>query len=121
MAEYLEVWDTVWEPRHYLERAYRFFLGMRPTREAMARQGGRTLPAAAPRRRKPRDIYAFLVLSWRLGIVSSTRWQYWRQLIDIRRKNPSRATGYISACCRGEDMFHLRDFIHQQLTGTQGQ
>jgi radical SAM superfamily enzyme YgiQ (UPF0313 family) len=121
MAEYLEVWDTVWEPRRYLERAYRFFLGMRPTREAMARQGGRTLPAAAPRRRKPRDIYAFLVLSWRLGIVSSTRWQYWRQLIDIRRKNPSRATGYITACCRGEDMFHLRDFIHQQLTGTQGQ
>ena len=74
IAEYLKVWATVWEPRRYLERAYRFFLGMRPTREAMARQGGEAIAAASPAaavklRRKLRDIYVFLVFFWQLGIV----------------------------------------------------
>ena len=52
MAEYLKVWDTVYEPRRYLERTYRFFLGMRPTRAAMARRQGREpCPQQRPRRR----------------------------------------------------------------------
>jgi len=125
MAEYLKVWATVWEPRRYLERAYRFFLGMRPTREAMARQGGEAIPAASPAaavplRRQLRDLHAFMIISWQLGVVSSTRWQYWRQLTGIWKKNPSRALSYLAACARGEDMFHFRDFVHQRVTETQG-
>lgn len=126
IAEYLKVWDTIYEPRRFLARTYRFFLGMRPTRSATARRQGKTLPpAAAPKARAPRgqkikDIYMFLTLSWQLGIVGSTRWQYWRQLLGILRKNPSRKIGYLVTLVRGEDIFHLRDLIRQRLTGAQG-
>ncbi len=121
IAEYLKVWDTVYEPRRFLARTYRFFLGMRPTRAATARRQGKTLPLAAPRaqasrRQKIMDIYMFLALSWQLGIVASTRWQYWRQLLGILRKNPSRIISYLVTCISGEDMFRLRDLIHQRLS-----
>jgi hypothetical protein len=126
IAEYLKVWATVYEPRRFLERTYRFFLGMRPTRAATARRQGQTLPKATPPaqvslRQKILDAYMFLTLSWQLGIVASTRWQYWRQLLGILRKNPTRIIGYLVTCIRGEDMFFLRDLIRQRLTGSQGQ
>jgi radical SAM superfamily enzyme YgiQ (UPF0313 family) len=127
MAEYHKVWDTIYEPRRYLERAYRFFLGMRPTRAALARRRGQTLPALAvppakmPLRRTLRDYYLFLVFSWRLGIISSTRWQYWRQLLSLTKRNPSRLMGYLVSCARGEQMFYLRDLLRQRLTRAQGQ
>lgn len=119
--EYLKVWNTVYEPRRFLERTYRFFLGMRPTRAATARRQGKTLPPAAPKARAPlrqkiKDVYMFLALSWQLGIVASTRGQYWRQLLGILRKNPSRKISYLVTCIRGEEMFRLRDLIRQRLT-----
>jgi len=124
ITEYVQVWDTVYEPRRFLARTYRFFLGMRPTRAAAARRQGKTLPLAAPqaqasRRQKIMDGKMFLVLSWQLGIVSNTRWQYWRQLLGILRKNPSRIISYLVTCISGEDMFRLRDLIRQRLTATQ--
>jgi radical SAM superfamily enzyme YgiQ (UPF0313 family) len=127
MAEYHQVWDTIYEPHRYLERAYRFFLGMRPTRAALARRRGLPAPALAvapakmPLRRTLRDCYVFLVFSWRLGIISSTRWQYWRQLLSLAKRNPSRLMGYLVSCARGEQMFYLRDVLRQRLTGAPGQ
>ena len=32
ISEYLKVWTTAYEPRRFLERTYRYFLDMRPTR-----------------------------------------------------------------------------------------
>jgi len=123
--EYLKVWNTAYEPRRFLERTYRFFLDMRPTRGATARRQVKTLPKPTPKaqvslRQKIKDAYMVLTLSWQLGIVASTRWQYWRQLLGILRKNPSRKIGYLVTCIRGEDMFRLRDLIRQRLTEAQG-
>lgn len=126
IAEYLKVWATVYEPRRFLARTYRFFLGMRPTRAATARRQGKTLTkttpsAQVPLRQKILDAYMVLTLFGQLGIVASTRWQFWRQLMGILRNNPTRIIGYLVTCIRGEDMFHLRDLIRQRLTGSYGQ
>jgi hypothetical protein len=126
MAEYHQVWKTIYEPRRYLERAYRFFLKMRPTRAALARRRGKTLPAPAvppakkPLWRKLRECYVFLMFSWRLGIISSTRWQYWWQLLSLAKRNPSRLIDYLVCCARGEQIFYLRNVLRQRLTETQG-
>ena len=104
-----------------------FFFGMRPTRAALARRRGLTPPPSAvppaemPLGRTWRDYYLFLVLSWRLGIISFTRWQYWRQLLGMVKRNPSRLMGYLASCARGEQMFYLRDVLRQRLTETQSQ
>jgi hypothetical protein len=121
MAEYHKVWDTIYEPRRYLERNYQFFLGMRPTRAALARRQGKILPPAPvpPAKKRLRttliELYIFLNFSWWLGVVSSTRWQYWRHLLGMMRKNPSRLKGYLVNCVRGRSMFYLRDLLHQRL------
>jgi radical SAM superfamily enzyme YgiQ (UPF0313 family) len=121
MAEYHKVWDTIYEPRRYLERNYQFFLGMRPSRAALARRQGKILPPAPvpPTKRPLRttliDLYIFLNFSWWFGVVSSTRWQYWRHLLGMLRKNPSRLMGYLVSCVKGSSMFYLRDLLHQRL------
>ena len=125
MAEFHKVWMTIYDPRRYLDRAYRFFLGMRPTRKALAQGRGQKLsrlpapPARVPLRRKLRDYYIFLVFSWQLGIISDTRWQYWRQFLGMLRRNPSRLKGYLVSCARGEPMFYLRDMLHYCIAMSQ--
>lgn len=127
MAEYHQVWDTIYEPGRYLERTYRFFLGMRPTRAAIAWRQGKSLPPTAapqtkvPLRRKLREIYLFLRFSWQFGLASSTRGQYWRQLLGLARKNPSRLLGYLVLCVSGEDIFDLRDLLRQRRLELQKQ
>ena len=114
MAEYHKVWDTLYEPRRYLERNYQFILGMRPTRAALARRQGKILPPAPvppakkPLRTKLIEFYIFLNFSWHLGVVSSTRGQYWRHLWGLMRKNPSRLMGYLVRCAQGISIFSLR-------------
>jgi len=127
MAEYHRVWDTIYEPRRYLERSYRYFLGMRPTRAALARRQGKSLPPVPvppgkiPLRDRIRDVYVILRFSWQLGIVSSTRRQYWRQLLGMARKNPSRLAGYLVSCAWVEDMFYLRGLLRQRRLEVQRQ
>jgi radical SAM superfamily enzyme YgiQ (UPF0313 family) len=121
MAEYQKVWETIYEPSRYLARCYRFFLGMRPTRAEIARCQGKILPpplvppAKKPQRRKLLELYVLLRFSWQLGIVSSTRWQYWRQLLGMIRKNPSRLQGYLANCAKTEDLCCLRDLVRHRL------
>jgi radical SAM superfamily enzyme YgiQ (UPF0313 family) len=120
LAEYQQIWDTIYEPRRYLERCYRFFLGMRPTRAALARRQGKRLPSASvppakiPLRARLREIMVLLRFSWLLGFVYTTRWQYWRQLLGMIRKNPSRLAAYLVSCARAEVMFSLRDVLRQR-------
>jgi radical SAM superfamily enzyme YgiQ (UPF0313 family) len=125
MAEFHNVWMTIYDQPRYLKRAYRFFLEMRPTREALARSRGLTLPtlpappARLPLHRKLRNYYVFLAVSWSLGIISSTRWQYWRQLLSMLQRNPSRLNGYLVSCARGEPMFYLRDIFYNRFATSQ--
>jgi radical SAM superfamily enzyme YgiQ (UPF0313 family) len=123
LDEYHHVWDTIYDPGHYLGRCYRFVLGMRPTRAAIARRQGKSLPplpvppAPKPLPVRVREILVFLRYSWKLGVVGATRWQYWRQLLGVARKNPSRLKGYLVCCAYGEDIFDLRDLLRQRRLG----
>lgn len=123
MAEYRQVWETVYDPRRFLDRAHRYYLEMRPTRAAMARAQGRKLPPPpVPQAKRPlrRDIYELrelLHFTWRLGAVLPTRGQYWRHILDLAQKNPSRLTDYLVACAHWEDLFLLQQ---QWRRGGQG-
>ncbi|MEJ2718195.1 MAG: B12-binding domain-containing radical SAM protein, partial [Deltaproteobacteria bacterium] len=116
MQEYADAWEYLFEPSRYLARTYRYYLNMRPTRRALARQKGEPLPQEVPDakqglRRRLRDLYKFLRLAWWEGVLSPCRNQFWRQLIGMRRHNPSRLVAYLSACAWGSIMFSFRDEI----------
>jgi len=60
------------------------------------------------------DISSLARLIWRQGVVSEARWQFWRQLIIVARRNPSRLRRYIVLCGMGENLFAFVRHIEAQ-------
>ncbi len=119
MEEYVKAWDYLYKPSRFLERTYFYYLNMRPTRRAMAKMRGESLPEALPRAKLPLRIrfwafLAFFRLIWWQGIRPAYRLQFWRQLTGIHRKNPSRMLRYLMTCVLGENMFRLRDEVRKR-------
>jgi hypothetical protein len=46
-----------------------------------------------------------MTIFWRQGVVSGHCNRFWRQLWDIRRKNPSRIRRYFVSVATGENLF----------------
>jgi radical SAM superfamily enzyme YgiQ (UPF0313 family) len=120
IAEYLAAWDYLYEPSRYLERAYGFFLKMRPTRAALAKQKGEPVPAVHGVEKtsiedKLQDLSRFLRLSWKQGVRSNHKLQYWKQLLGVWRHNPSRLVKYLNDCGLGQNMFSLKRIIHERI------
>jgi radical SAM superfamily enzyme YgiQ (UPF0313 family) len=118
MAEYFHLWEHLYEPRHFMTRAYQFILRMRPTRAAMAKNQGVPRPQhpSAPKPQPPLkdqlySLLALLSLCWRRGVLPSYRWQFWQQLLGVYRRNPSRLIKYLTTLGLGEDMFNLRELM----------
>jgi hypothetical protein len=115
-SEIIEEWrqcqDYLYEPSRYLARSYRYYLRMRPTRRALAAlRGDSKLPSVRshkdPVRRRLLAFRALLYLIWTYGIVHSSRLQFWKQLIGIRRKNPSRFVKYMLSLLFGDTVRRL--------------
>jgi hypothetical protein len=121
IGEYLQAVDRLYDPSAYLDRAYRYFLAMRPTRLALARQKRENVPSLAPVERiassqKMMGPWGIAKFFWRRGVRSPSKYQFWRQLVGMCRKNPSRMISYLNTCGLGEDLFRFREFAHRQMT-----
>jgi radical SAM superfamily enzyme YgiQ (UPF0313 family) len=120
LAEYVQTWEYLYDPARFMERTYRYFLTMRPTRRALGMKSG-VAASGTPRVRKIpisdrlRDFFRFLRISWRQGVRPSYRCQYWRQLFGMWRKNPSRLVKYLNMCALGENMVSLTQTIRENL------
>src|SRR4030042_663995 len=114
MAEYYQLWEHLYEPRNFMQRAYQHILRMRPTRAAMRKGQETPLPKSPPSAEPPLidkiySILALLRLCWRRGVLPSYRRQYWQQLLGIYRQNPSRIIRYLKILGMGEDMIKMRE------------
>lgn len=123
MQEYSDAWDYLYEPSRYLERAYRYYLSMRPTRSAQAIAKGDPPPDNnAPRQRTTLrarflEMRAFFKILWWQGLRPVYRRQFWKQLIGMWKRNPSRFKRYMAACAMGEDLFDMRKTVREKVTG----
>lgn len=114
MGEYFHLWEYLYEPRRFLNRAYQSILKTRPTRSAMAKNQGTPRPQGPPAAEQPLSdkiysLIAFLRLCWRRGVLPPYRRQYWQQLLGIYRQNPSRMIRYLKILGMGEDMIRMRE------------
>lgn len=112
--EYVQALEYLYEPSRFLWRAYRYYSKMRPTRRALARKQGKSLPTETSRSRPPfkyqlREIWAFLQLLWQYGITGDCRIQFWSQFFDLLRTNPTRVRRYLAACFNGQSILEFRD------------
>ena len=112
IEEFVAAWDEIYKPSNFLTRAYNYYLNMRPTRRASALNEGASRSQNPkhwrPLRQELLDIVNFARISWRQGIKSPARLQYWKQIYGMWTKNPSRFVQYIVALAMAEDMFVLR-------------
>ena len=115
-AEQVAALTALYTPSAYLGRVLRATLAMRPTRGSMP---GATPKAHAatndiPQKNPSPDITSLLRLIWRQGVVGEARRQFWRQLVIVARRNPSRLRRYIVLCGMGENLFSFVRHIKTQ-------
>jgi radical SAM superfamily enzyme YgiQ (UPF0313 family) len=123
MQEYVDAWDSLYDPSRYLARAYRYYLAMRPARRAQAAAGA-TVPKPQDRvpdqgmswRRIFIEIKAFFKVLWWQGLRPSYRGQVWAQLFGMWRQNPTRFRQYFVTCVEGEDLFDIRKVVRERAT-----
>jgi radical SAM superfamily enzyme YgiQ (UPF0313 family) len=113
LVEYARGINYLCEPSRYLRRAYRHILAMRPTRKALGLEaeenpgaGGKNHPSR--KKTEPWQWAATLKFFWRQGVRADFRVQFWRQLMGVYRRNPSRLRKYLLLCVVGENMFQRR-------------
>jgi radical SAM superfamily enzyme YgiQ (UPF0313 family) len=112
MTEYIRTVDCLYEPTKFLARTYRQILGMRPTRAALA---GKSPAQSTGKQNRNGSLWSqrhklapLLKLLWRQGVVAGYRGQFWWQLLEVYRHNPSRLQKYLVICGQGEDLFQIR-------------
>lgn len=116
-AEQVAALTALYAPSAYLGRVLRATLAMRPTRSSRpgAAPKAKPDPARVVAQKNPSpDIASLARLIWRQGVVSQARWQFWRQLIIVARRNPSRLRRYIVLCGMGENLFAFVRHIKAQ-------
>lgn len=102
--EYVSCFWELYEPKRYLARVHRHFMRMKPA------------PHKAPLRRLELvELRAMLIVFWRQGLKRNTRFQFWRQLFSILRRNSSVFVPYLSNCALIEHFIEYRQTVHDEI------
>ncbi|MFH0824169.1 MAG: radical SAM protein, partial [Pseudomonadota bacterium] len=118
--EFVRTWDYLYEPNRYLDRVYRYFINMRPTRRAMAKaRGERVTSDRSKARFSPRmlwrDIRGGLILIVWQGILAPSRRRFWKNLYGMMRRNPSRLSQFLVFVAMAPDLIHIREMLIKRL------
>lgn len=102
--EYVHAFCTLYEPARFLDRVYRHFLEITPS------------PCQVPFRMPSLvDLRALAIIIWRQGFKRSTRWQFWRQLFSIFKRNPGVWDHYLTVCAHAEHFIEYRQIVRDQI------
>ena len=101
--EYVDAFWQLYDPDKYLDRTLRHFLKLGEPRHSRAIR-----PSWAV-------IRALLVLFWRQGIVSKSRWKFWVNFGKIAKHNPRLVDRYLTVCAYLEHFAEYRQNVRQQI------
>jgi radical SAM superfamily enzyme YgiQ (UPF0313 family) len=103
IQEFIATFWNLYEPLPYLKRSFRHFMMMEAIR---------------PRRKHKltmNELRFVLAIFWRQGILRSTRWLFWWQLVAIAFQKYNLLFDYLIALGVGEHLFAFRHEIKTQL------
>ncbi|AGF78531.1 Fe-S oxidoreductase [Desulfocapsa sulfexigens DSM 10523] len=121
MEEFIEMWEYLYNPSRFLERTYKFCLGIRPTRKAIAAKNGtphEDNPAkttSPPLKRQLCELVTFFHHAWLHGVIAPHRVQFWKQLKGMQKQNPSRLKKYIVHCISGDSYLQMSKTIRHDI------
>jgi radical SAM superfamily enzyme YgiQ (UPF0313 family) len=102
-AEYIDAFWQIYEPMLYLKRTFHHFMRMNGWRGNTQRKLTQT------------ELQLFFAICWRQGVLRSTRFQFWRQLMAIALLKPKLLFDYFVALGAGEHFFTFRHEVKAQL------
>ena len=101
--EYIDAFWNIYEPMPYLKRTFHHFMMMKGWR------GKTNRPITW------HEILLFATICWRQGIVRSTRFRFWWQLLTITINKPRLVYDYLTTLRVGEHFFSFRYQVRSQL------
>jgi radical SAM superfamily enzyme YgiQ (UPF0313 family) len=101
--EYIDAFWQIYEPMPYLKRTFRHFMRMKNWRGQSDRKV--TQP----------EWQLFKAICWRQGVVRSTRFRFWWQLLVIALQKPKLLVEYLATLGIGEHFFSYRYVVREQL------
>lgn len=101
--EYIDAFWQIYEPMPYLKRTFRHFMMMNGWRG----KTNRVVDAA--------QLRLFKSILWRQGVVRSTRFRFWWQLVAIVVLKPRLLVEYLATLGIGEHFFNYRHEVRAQL------
>jgi radical SAM superfamily enzyme YgiQ (UPF0313 family) len=102
--EYIDAFWQIYEPMPYLKRTFRHFRMMNGWRGKHRRPVTQT------------ELRLFSAICWRQGVLRSTRFRFWWQLVAIALSKPQLIYDYFVALGAGEHFFKYRHEVNAQLT-----
>jgi radical SAM superfamily enzyme YgiQ (UPF0313 family) len=104
VSEFIRAFEVLYEPRAFLERAYRHIARM----ESSPPKKGFFPPTVA-------EIRCLAIMILRQGVLYPTRWTFWRLLASSLVNFPARVRNFLIYCVRAEHYFHYRSTIRREL------
>ncbi|MFQ3618880.1 MAG: B12-binding domain-containing radical SAM protein [Cyanobacteriota bacterium] len=101
--EYIDTFWHIYDPMNFLKRTFRHFRMMNGWRAKSDRPFTRT------------EWQLFSALCWRQGVLRSTRFRFWWQLLAIALTKPRLLYDYFVALGTGEHFFQYRHVVKAQL------
>jgi radical SAM superfamily enzyme YgiQ (UPF0313 family) len=105
-GEFVASFQKLYAADRYLARVYRHYLAMKPIPHKKKKLQMLELV----------ELRAVLIIFWRQGVKRSTRWQFWKQLYGMLRKNPGVLTRYLTSCAHLEHFLEYRQTVQDEVT-----
>lgn len=103
VAEYIDAFWNLYDPVAYLKRTFRHFMMM---------EGSRPQPK---RQLTGRDLRFVLAVCWRQGVLRSTRFLFWWQLLAVALRKPRLLYDYFLVLGMGEHFLTFRHEVRENL------
>ena len=103
-AEFIHLYELLYDPSFYLKQTLGHFLEMEPLKVKK--------PFSLPRLF---EVRALLIMFFRQGVQYPSRWQFWKTLLTAARKIPQRLPFFLSLCVEFEHYTEYRRIIAQEL------
>ena len=101
--EYIDSFWKLYEPKPYLDRALRYFMKLGTPKHS------------GKRKITPQVISAVSTIFWRQGVIGSTRWTFWRNLITLLLHNHRVVPFYLIVCAYLEHFGEYRQIVYQNI------
>ena len=103
-TEYVNAFWKLYDPVNYLDRIFRYYMKLGDAKNAKSL------------RPSWKSIRALCLILIKQGILADTRWQFWRNLIQVILKKPRQIEIYLTLCAFLEHFTDYRQIVKEQIT-----